>query len=191
MLLKRIVNYIINVFLPVFLDIKKFGLFEYGPHHLLKEIQLVRQHCTPEEKEILHPIIKWNGFFAHEENVQVSLLASTNMANRVLGVDTIMQVRKKGDVTWKKRKGEPAREPGMIGIRPFKVPDINFDANHISELCDLALSMTEAPITMKLSDQELRVLTFHPLDLKGLPCTTMACERGVQVNERIYIYIYI
>ena len=180
--LKRLVNYILNVFLPVFLDVKKYGSFEYGPRHLLTEIQLVNNHCTEEEKDVLHPIISWNGFFAHQENVQVCLLCSSVREDRVLAVETILRVRQKGEVVWERRKGEPKRGQGMRGIRPFRVPEINFQANHVSELSDLYSSLTEAPITLKMTDAEIRALAFTPLNLEGLPCTTLACERGVQVT---------
>ena len=36
----RLVNYIVMVYIPVFLDIKHYGLFEFGPLHLLKEVML-------------------------------------------------------------------------------------------------------------------------------------------------------
>ena len=87
---------------------------------------MARQFCTAEETDVIFPIIKWNGFFANHENIQVALLASSNLANRVLAIDTILSIRKRGDMVWERRKGEPAREPGALGIRPFKVPEINF-----------------------------------------------------------------
>ena len=90
--LNRLVNYVIYVFLPV----KKYGLFQHGPYHLLDEIKLLQIHCTVEEKAVLHPIINWNGFFSHEENIQVALLC-------------YLEVRQRGNVIWERRKGEPVR----------------------------------------------------------------------------------
>ena len=63
----------------------------------------------------------------------------------------------------------------------FLVPKINFSARSISELCDLANSETEAPLTLNLTDCELKAIAFTPMDLDGFPCHTTACERGVQV----------
>jgi hypothetical protein len=70
--MKRLVNYIIFVFLPTFISIKHYSGFQFGPQHLLQEVKAVEKHCTTEEKKVLHPIINWNGFFAHPENIQVS-----------------------------------------------------------------------------------------------------------------------
>ena len=71
---------------------------------------------------------------------------------------------------------------GEISVsKYYQVPTVNFEAEHISELSDLASSKTEAPITNSLSNSELRSIAFRPLDMKGFPCHTTACERGVQV----------
>ena len=120
---------------------------------------------------MLQPIINWNGFFGHQENVQVALLASSNVANRILAIEIILKIHKESD----------NRNPDE-SVRVFKVPKLNFLADHISELSVLEDGATEAPFTVNLSDGELKALAFSPLDLKGLPCTTQACERGVQVS---------
>ena len=74
-----------------------------------------------------------------------------------------------------------------VDFEPVPNPELleqirnNFEAQHISELSDLASSETEAPLTLALSDIELRGLAFRPLDMQGFPCHTTAFERGVQV----------
>ena len=176
----RLVNYIINVFLPVFLEVKLNSKFEYGPHHILKEILAMVKYCTNEERDVLEPIINWNGFNAHPENIQVALLCSAKLTDRLLGVNTIMNIRKEGQQVYPVPRC--LKNDFSIGVRPFRVPVINFEAAHISELTDLSLSTTEAPLTMAMTDTEIKSLVFTPLDLKGLPCHTTACERGVQLT---------
>ena len=152
-----------------------------GPHHLLSEIKAVVSHCNQEEREVLEPIMAWNGFYAHPENVQISLLCSPEFSDRLLGINTILSVRKNKCFEWPVQR-KLSKFGFKKGVRPFKVPDINFEANHISELSDLSLCSTEAPLTMDLTENELRSIAFQPLDLKGLPCHTTACERGVQIT---------
>ena len=93
-----LVNYIVMVYVPLCLDIQHFGLIEYGPYHLLKEIQLVDKHCNDAEKEVILPIIKWNSFMAHPENIQIALLCSPKTEDRLLAIKIIMDIRSKGEV---------------------------------------------------------------------------------------------
>ena len=72
-----------------------------------------------------------------------------------------------------------------MGIRPFKVPDLNFKANHFQELTDLSVSQTESPSTIQLSDAQLKALAFHPLTLPGFPFHTTSFERGVQLTTSL------
>lgn len=44
-----------------------------GPKHLFEEIQLIREHCTEEEKERAFKTIQDNAFFAHPENIIVAM----------------------------------------------------------------------------------------------------------------------
>ena len=74
--------------------------------------------------------------FGHQENVQVALLASSNVANRILAIETILKIRKESD----------NRNPDG-SVRVFKVPKLNFLADHISELCVFEDSATEAPLS--------------------------------------------
>ena len=64
-------SYIIYVFLPTYLDIKYLSGFEFGPVHFLAEIRRIRETCLVEERAVLDPIVSWNAFFAHQENIQV------------------------------------------------------------------------------------------------------------------------
>ena len=84
-------------------------------------------------------------------------------------------------------KGEPKRKQWAKGIRPFKVPDLNFKANHFQELTDLSVSQTKAPITIQLSDAQLKALAFHLLTLLGFPFHTTSFERGVQLTTSLAI----
>ena len=68
------------------------------------------------------------------------------------------------------------------GIRPFKVPLLNFEAQSICELSDLSDAKTEPPLTMKYSFEQLCEIISTPLSLMSLPCHTTACERGVQIT---------
>ena len=69
--MRRLVNYIIYVFFPTYMDVKYLSGFEFGPTHLLSEIRRIRENCLVEERAVLEAIVSWNTFFAHQENIQV------------------------------------------------------------------------------------------------------------------------
>ena len=77
---------------------------------------------------------------------------------------------------WPRQKGKPKRKQRSKVIRPFQVPDLNLKANYIQELTDLSVPQTEAPITIQLSDAQLKALAFHPLTLPGFPFHTTSIE---------------
>ena len=104
------------------------------------------------------------------------------MDQRVAAIELILEIRRKGEVSWPRRKGEPVRPQGSVGIRPFKVPDLNWDAKTLEDLVDKECFITEAPLTKDLSDEELKSLAFAPLQLPGYPCHTTSCERAVQLT---------
>ena len=110
--LVRIVNYIVFVYGPVFLAIKHKNRVQQAPYHLVQEISLVREHCTEEEKMVVHKAIQDNGFMAHHESVLLALLGSTDQEDRKFAVEMILQIRDLGEQMW------PVKSHG---IRPVKV----------------------------------------------------------------------
>jgi hypothetical protein len=112
--LRRIVNYIVFVYGPVFLDIRRLHRVQNAPAHLVKEILLVQKHCTAEEKVKVLKAVQDNGFMAHHESVLLALLGSEEPADRRYAVDKILAIRGLGDIshTWPRRSKQ---------IRPVKV----------------------------------------------------------------------
>ena len=67
-------------------------------------------------------------------------------------------------------------------IRKFVIPKINFKANNYTELFDWeTVKFSEPPLTMRLSDDEIRGFILTPLELPRYPCHTQAVERGIKV----------
>ena len=136
----RIINYLVYVFVPCKLAAKKYGLCELGPRHLLSEIKLVKKYCSEEEQNIINRIIQINGYFGHLENVLVSWLCSEKCEDRQLAFDKIIRIRTDLDPKWPKK---------CNGIRPFKVPQLNFSAQSIEKLSDQSAAKIEPPVTQK------------------------------------------
>ena len=70
-------------------------------------------------------------------------------------------------------------------IRKFVIPKINFKANDYTELFDWKTAkFLEPPLTMKLSDDEIRGFILTLLKLLRYPCHTLAVERGIKVVSK-------
>ena len=86
-------------------------------------------------------------------------------------VEKIMQIRNK-KIKFRAKKN----------VRAFKVPSVpNVNVKSVYELTDLSQLITEPPVTLALTDEELKHLTSFPLDLK-IPSSTVAVERCVKIT---------
>ena len=82
-----------------------------GAKHFLQMVMMVDKYCLEEEKDLLEPILQFNGYQAHPECVILSMLSSAETEERKRGVDLIMKIRKKKE----------AKPRGRKKIRKFKV----------------------------------------------------------------------
>ena len=168
--LYRIVHFVVFVYGPVFLSIKHKNRVQEAPHHLVREISLVREHCNEVEKRLTQKAIQDNGFMAHHESVLLSLLGSSDPSDRAFAVDLVQQIRKVGEQVW------PAKSQG---VRPVKTPPIQFGAACLYSLADLSLADTEPPLTKSLTNLQLEAIKEQPF-IVDLPGNTVAVERGVK-----------
>ena len=84
-----------------------------------------------------------------------------------------------GSITSSKSKADPSK------IRYFKRPrDLNLRADTITEFSDLKKALSEPPVTMKLSMEELLLLKETPLDMEDIVCNTQGVEHVVPVVTR-------
>ena len=59
------------------------------------------------------------------------------------------------------------------------MPQLNFDAKTVYDLSDLTKNTLDSPVTVGMSNTQLKEILTHLLDL-NLPISTMAVERGVK-----------
>ena len=65
-----------------------------GPHHILKQLQLVSLH-TDKIKDIVMPYIQLSAWNAHSENLLQAMLCSSNSEYRKFAIETICKIRGK------------------------------------------------------------------------------------------------
>ena len=110
--LQTFVQYIMNVYAPIWFNIKKNPSCVEGGRHLW--ILLSASRCMElKYRKIIDPVLQRNASFAHPENIHLSMISDDNPDMRTLG--------------WRRNlKARTSSSPNVI--REFTVPEINVNA---------------------------------------------------------------
>ena len=162
---KRMVSFVIFVYVPTFLEIRQKNLLLEGPRHFLAMIRRIQSYCTEEEIELLKPVIQFNGYFAQFEVVLASMMGSQDQKERQEAFDIISKLRKKEKRS--KRKT----------VRKVKNPQVDLQATQLSEMVDLKKATSSPPLFFKYSDDELRQFVQEPYSV-NLPCIQLQWSGG-------------
>lgn len=166
----QIVHFIMKSYMPTWFDIKISKHFTDGPKHVFKAIQTTRY--LPEDLiKVINPVIQRNAYFAHLENLLLTMILDERYHIRELGYRRIL----KGRQSAKKKK-----------IRVFVPPKINFEARDYTEIIDWqSCKLTPPPLLRNVTDEEIKLFVnqdFKPImDFKKFPCHTQAVERCVKL----------
>ena len=167
-IMKVIVNYIMKVYAPMWFMIKNDSSSKYGAIHLFKTIELSRS-MSADVRDIVFPVIQRNAFYAHPENILLSMIQ-----------DERSHIR---ELSWRRIKKAREQCKGK-SVRIFKIPPLNFEAAVYTDMIRwVDAEVTEPPITCKLSDEEIEELikTKEMKNFDRLPCHTQAVERCVKL----------
>ena len=93
------------------------------------------------------------------------MLADRDSAVRDQAVANILAARKR-----------KARE-----LRVFRVPCLNWQAEHLTDMISWCGPVTEPPVTKLLSDSEVISARDQPLELPSFPCHSLSVERCVNL----------
>lgn len=117
-----------------------------------------------------------NAFFAHPENLLLSILSDDDEKIRYHGWNKILSIRNKNSDTTQ--------------IRQFKIPKLNFDANHYTELIDWENQAASVPPILRnfgFGENDARILAKKKLcdhelgfNIMEIPCHTQSVERCVK-----------
>ena len=177
--LVRVVNYLINIFAPVYCLSKIFYKSHFmAPKLLLLEAMLCKKHLSIDELGKASKSLDINGQMGANENILLCCLSSPDLEDRTLGVETVLKIRHK-------RRSLQLPE---TGIRPFMPNDyrVNVSATGLGNLNMIPLKEAryEPPVTKQLSDQEILGFLHNPFDASGCPLSSVAVERAVKDTTR-------
>lgn len=131
----------------------------------MRSVELLQELPSSLQTHI-RPVMQRNSYWAHPEAVLQTMVADEDPAVRGRAVRTIQQCRQ-----------QPPQE-----VRPYVLPMANFSAGHYTELLNWDTELiTEPPLTMGLSNDELQCILGAPLEVEAYPVHTVAVERTVKV----------
>lgn len=165
--LKLLVNYVVKVYAPIWFLIKQNASFKDGAKHIFQLITYSR--FLPENlRYVVNSVVERNAFFAHPENLLVSMLFDERDYIRELAFRRIIKAR------------EAERN---IKCRIFKPPKINFSATDYTEIIEWCeCQITAPPVLRHISNEDLQIMAKgKSLDIVDFPCHTQSLERCVKL----------
>lgn len=167
--LKVLAEFIMKVYAPTWFDIKAKSSVKYGPIHVFSMVKRCL-YLSDDLKTIVMKAIQRNAFFAHPENVLLAMLQDSAPHIRELALRRVLKARKEST-------GQKVRE--------FCLPKLREDAPNYYGLIDWASEkITEPPITMKYSDEEISHIIAEGgnfPEIEKYPCHSQAVERCVKI----------
>lgn len=178
-LLVTLVKYVMWVYAPTHFNIKQRPSVVFGAIHLANIIKASRFLDRPYLRTV-HATISRNGFFAHHENLLLAILNDESEQVRYRGWRKILEIRNINN-----------NNNQNLGIREFKIPQINFDAENYTEIMDWEnLANTLPPILrpFQFFSDDPKILAERKIseyeldfDILSMPCHTQSVERCVKI----------
>ena len=167
-----LVTYIQKVYAPIWFEVKSKHSCTDGSRHLFRMVQYTR-YLPIELKKIVDPVIQRNAYFAHPENLLISMATDERLHIRQLALRRVLAARAISDETDDKST-----------VRMFKIPPLNFEATDYTDIIDWSsIKSAEPPMFRSIESTQLKnnILTSEMIQFKRFPCHTQAVERGVKL----------
>ena len=119
-----------RVYIPFWFKVKTEKSIKDGARHIHYFIKLTR-YLDKKYQSIINPVIARNAYFAHPENVILSMISDSRRNVGQEAIEKILQA-------WRDNSDNTA-------VHIFRVPDINFQANDYTDMVDLS-SASSPPV---------------------------------------------
>ncbi|XP_053967743.1 uncharacterized protein LOC128869586 [Anastrepha ludens] len=171
--LVHIVTFIMKVYLPMWFQIKLNDSIADGARHvftMIKNSRYLPEHLL----RVVDPVIQPNAYFAHPENLLLSMVTDENRNVRKIGVQRILKARE-------------TTSTAKNSVRSFILPKLNFNATNYYEMIDWSSTILSPPPVLRnvLNADLLSSIDNQPSisqwNLSSFPCHTQAVERTVKL----------
>ena len=168
----QIVRYIVQVYAPMWFEIRSQNNFVNGPKLIFRKIELVKTQSEIVQN-IVKPVIQRNSYFAEPGIILCSWLLSENQNLRTKALE-IVKTAKEKPVTSKLRI--------LKGIRQLKIPPLNWNASDWTEIVDLSrLKLSLPSIITELTVEDLENIQLTPRVFPRFPLHSTSVERAVRL----------
>ena len=134
--LTDLVQYIMNVYIPVWFSVKKHSNFTEGARHFFKLLNFSR-NLTKRVRDVVNKVLQRNAFFAHPENILIAMLFDDEEHVRELGWRRVLKTRI--SATTKRRT--------------FIVPKLLLNSQKYYEMIDWhCTAISEPPVLKRISN---------------------------------------
>lgn len=169
--LKTLAFYIMKVYVPMYFNVKYYSSVVYGSALLYKLIRWT-SYLEPNLRNVVNDIIKNNSYYAHPENILLSMLFDDRKDIRDKAIKKILYYRDKLD--------DPTK------LRVYKKYDINFNCANYFDMVDLNNDsiLSEPPFTRNIPyDHLVQYLELEepPFADPNIPSHIQGTERYVQL----------
>lgn len=173
--LRTLATFVMKVYVPMYFKVKYFNSVVYGSK-LLGEFISSTQYLPQNLREIINNVVQNNAYFAHPENVLLTMLFDETKEVRERALRKILYYREK--------IYDPTK------LRAYKKPAINFSCTNYVDMIDLDDDsiLSEPPFTASIPyDHLLEYIEFDdpPLTDPQIPMHIQGTERFVQLLTSI------
>ena len=143
----RIIMYIMKCYVPTWFDVKCKEYITYGSKYLFSLVKR-SQLLDESTRDIIHPVIQRNGYFAHSENILLTMLVDENINLRKLAFSRIIKARN--------AKNSSTR-------RAFKIPKMNQEAKTYCDLIEWPTVYLTENADIDFTESEYETSYWEPL----------------------------
>lgn len=178
--MKLIVRYILHVYLPMWLHIRKKPYWNDGPSHVQRLLTFSRDINSQIHLIVIKKIVN-NSYYLHPENILLSMITDSNPDIRSKAYNRILSLRNIA--------GRTNNPPFRIFRKPT-ADQINESSEHYSTLIDwdnFPETISEPPYTIHLTNEELHYYknSENILNVPKIPCHSQHTEFYVQVVSNV------
>ncbi|GBO22788.1 hypothetical protein AVEN_207135-1 [Araneus ventricosus] len=140
--LQEMVVFILKCYMSIWFSIKTSKYFTEGPKLVNQSIQSSR-YLPDDLRNLVDPVIKRNGFFAHPEHLILAKTQNNTKLIRELGLRRILKARQ--------------LDQKRTTIRTFMLPKLNFKAQDCSEIINwINCDLSSPPLLKDSNDDEIK-----------------------------------
>lgn len=187
-----LVHFIQNVYVPCFFWIKCYPNWTDGARNLFRILSFSR--VLPKGVfNIVKERVVWNSYFAHPENVLMSMITDSDSAIRHEGYKLILNTRSNNCMRELVQNVRAFKKPDRLDVHhPEDINQYKYsDVNHYSKMINLndnSIEITEPPFTSQYTEKQLKYFMDSKdqiIDVPRIPAHSQATELCVQVVKNV------